>query len=83
MSNMADKIQTLASRNKADKLIKLLKNSDKEVVLEAIDALGQCVDDDAFNTLVSLLSSPRKGNAHARRQSAGHHGQRARQGVFA
>lgn len=53
-----NKIPKLVEKNKAEKLEALLKSKDMEVVLAAIDGLGQCTGDTAFNALVPLILSP-------------------------
>lgn len=53
-----DKISKMASKNQAEKLEKMLKDKDMTVVLAAIDALGHCTGDVAFNALVPLILSP-------------------------
>ena len=52
------KIGKMIEKNDAEKLEKLLKDKDMEVVLAAIDGLGQCTGDTAFNALVPLILSP-------------------------
>ena len=52
------KIGKMIEKNDAEKLEKLLKDKDMEVVLAAIDGLGQCSGDTAFNALVPLILSP-------------------------
>ena len=53
-----DKIGKMVEKNQAEKLEKLLKDKDQNVVLAAIDGLGQCTGDVSFNALVSLILSP-------------------------
>jgi len=61
-----EKIPKMITKNQAEKLEKLLKDKDQEVVLAAIDALGQCTGDTAFNALVPLLTSTEASvRAHA------------------
>lgn len=52
------KIDKMIEKNQAEKLEKLLKDKDQQVVLAAIDGLGQCTGDTAFNALVGLILSP-------------------------
>ena len=71
--NKMDKIAKLADKNDAVKLLGMLNDKDEKVVLAAIDALGRCNGDDAFNALVPLVH-----NASADvRTHAGHRPQRA------
>lgn len=56
--NKIDKIGKMVQKNQAEKLEKLLKDKDMAVVLAAIDGLGQCTGDVAFNALVPLILSP-------------------------
>ena len=53
--NKMDKIAKLADKNDAVKLLGMLNDKDEKVVLAAIDALGRCNGDDAFNALVPLV----------------------------
>ena len=53
--NKMDKIAKLADKNDALKLLGMLNDKDEKVVLAAIDALGRCNGDDAFNALVPLV----------------------------
>lgn len=53
--NKMDKIAKLADKNDAVKLLGMLNDKDEKVVLAAIDALGRCSGDDAFNALVPLV----------------------------
>ena len=52
------KISKMVDKNQAEKLENLLKDKDQTVVLAAIDGLGQCTGDTAFNALVGLILSP-------------------------
>ena len=52
------KIPTMMEKNQAEKLEKLLTDKDAQVQLAAIDALGQCTGDVAFNALVPLINHP-------------------------
>lgn len=56
--NKTNKIPKMVERNQSDKLAALLKDKKLDVVLAAIDGLGQCTGDVAFNALVPLLLSP-------------------------
>ena len=56
--NKIGKIGKLIEKNNAEKLEALLKDKDMEVVLAAIDGLGKCTGDTAFNALVPLILSP-------------------------
>lgn len=56
--NKLNKIPKMVEKNQAEKLEKLLTDKDMQVKLAAVDALGQCTGDVAFNALVPLLNSP-------------------------
>lgn len=56
--NKLSKIPKMMEKNQAEKLEKLLGDKDEQVKLAAIDALGKCTGDVAFNALVPLLNSP-------------------------
>lgn len=56
--NKLNKISKMVEKNQAENLEKLLKDKKPEVVLAAIDALGQCTGDVPFNALVPLILSP-------------------------
>ncbi len=51
----AEKLEKLAKKNKAGKLTALTENKDQSIALMAIDALGKCMDEGAYNNLVTLL----------------------------
>ena len=52
------KIGKMIEKNQVEKLESLLKDKNMDVVLAAIDGLGQCTGDTAFNALVPLILSP-------------------------
>lgn len=54
--NKLSKIPKMIEKNQAEKLEKLLADKDTQVRLAAIDGLGQCTGDVAFNALVPLLN---------------------------
>ena len=56
--NKLGKIEKMVSKNQPEKLEGLLKDKDLNVVLAAIDGLGKCTGDVAFNALVPLILSP-------------------------
>lgn len=56
--NKANKIQKCISKKTAAPVIKLLKDKDVTVVMQAIEALGKIPGDESYNELVSLLRSP-------------------------
>lgn len=56
--NKLNKIPKMVEKNQTEKLAGLLKDKKMDVVLAAIDALGQCTGDVAFNALVPLILSP-------------------------
>ncbi|HIU47688.1 MAG TPA: HEAT repeat domain-containing protein [Candidatus Fimadaptatus faecigallinarum] len=53
--NKLDKISKLAAKRDAGKLAGFVGDGKPEVRLAAIDALGKCEGDDAFNALVPLI----------------------------
>lgn len=53
--NKLNKIPKMVEKNQADKLTALLNDHDENVVLAAIDGLGQCTGDVPFNSLVPLV----------------------------
>ena len=67
--NKLGKIDKMVAKNQAEKLEVLLNDKDATVVLAAVDGLGRCTGDVAFNALVPLLNSPdadvREHGAHA------------------
>lgn len=52
------KIDGMVKKNQAEKLEKMLQDKNMDVVLAAIDGLGRCTGDTAFNALVPLILSP-------------------------
>lgn len=54
--NKLTKIPKMIEKNQAEKLEALLRDKDMQVCLAAIDGLGQCTGDAAFNALVPLLN---------------------------
>lgn len=50
-----EKIEKLAQKGHFDKVAEHLNDKNEAVRLAAIDALGQCADDVAFNALVPLV----------------------------
>jgi len=56
--NKLGKIEKMAEKNQAEKLQSLLNDKDATVVLAAVDALGRCTGDVAFNALVPLVHHP-------------------------
>jgi len=64
--NKLSKVAKMAEKNQAEKLAALLNDKDENVVYAAIDALGSCSGDVAFNALVPLVHNPNaKVRAHA------------------
>ena len=53
--NKMDKIEKLAQKGQEEKLVEFLKDKKEDVRLAAIDALGKCTGDVAFNALVPLV----------------------------
>ena len=56
--NKLGKIDKMVAKNQAEKLEALLKDKDSTVVLAAVDGLGHCTGDVAFNALVPLVHHP-------------------------
>ncbi|NLB39245.1 MAG: HEAT repeat domain-containing protein [Clostridiales bacterium] len=52
------RIEKYVSKDKPNKIIRMLNDRDESTVLAAIDGLGRCRDEDAFNALVPLIHSP-------------------------
>ena len=51
-----EKVEALAQKGKADKLIKFTRDTDKQVVLAAVRALGDLAgNEDALNALVGMM----------------------------
>ena len=64
--NKLGKVAKLAAKNQAEKLAAMLNDKNAGVVMAAIDALGSCTGDAAFNALVPLVRSADAGvRAHA------------------
>lgn len=59
------KLEKYVAKNKPKKIIPLLNNKDESVVLKAIEALGRCRDEDAFNVLVPLIRHDHEKIRHA------------------
>ena len=53
-----DTIEKLAQKGNAEKLKGMVNDKKPEVRLAAIDALGRCSDEVAFNTLTTLINAP-------------------------
>ena len=53
--NKLTKIDKMVEKNQAEKLHALLNDKDETVVLKAIEGLGKCTGDVAFNALVPLV----------------------------
>ncbi len=58
--NKLEKIAKLAEKGNAEKLASYLTDKHDDVRLAAIDALGRCHDDIAFNALVPLVHNSDK-----------------------
>ena len=56
--NKLGKIDKMVAKNQAEKLEVLLNDKDATVVLAAVDGLGRCTSDVAFNALVPLVHHP-------------------------
>ena len=57
MGNNIEKIEKLAQKGKAEKILAFLKSKDKETRLAAIRALGKCHDnEEAVNNLTSMMN---------------------------
>ncbi|MCI5771266.1 MAG: HEAT repeat domain-containing protein [Clostridiales bacterium] len=55
----SDKIAKAIEKKNAAGIIKYLNDKDAGVVMQAVAALGKVQGDDSYNTLVSLLRSPK------------------------
>ena len=53
--NSLKKIEKLAQKKNTEKLIEFVHNKHPETRLAAIDALGQCKNEAAYNALVALV----------------------------
>ena len=53
-----DKIEKYAQKGNAEKLKGMVGDKKPEVRLAAIDVLGRCSDEVAFNTLTTLINTP-------------------------
>ena len=53
--NKFEKIAKLAEKGEEEKLVSFVNDKHEDVHLAAIDALGRCSGDDAFNALVPLV----------------------------
>ena len=58
--NKFEKIAKLAEKDEEEKLVSFLNDKHEDVHLAAIDALGRCLGDVAFNALVPLVHSADK-----------------------
>ena len=56
--NKLSKIEKYAQKGNADKLKGLVHDKKEDVRLAAIDGLGRCKDEVAFNTLSTLMNDP-------------------------
>lgn len=66
-----DKIKKLVEKKHSDKLAAFTTDKNEEVRLAAIDGLGACGDDAAYNALVPLVHAPEASTrAHAVRALA-------------
>ena len=58
MGKNTEKINKLADKKKAAKLVAFLKSKDKETRLDAIRALGKCGGEEAINALTTNIITP-------------------------
>ena len=58
--NKFEKLAKLAEKGEEEKLVSFVNDKHEDVHLAAIDALGRCSGDVAFNALVPLVHSPDK-----------------------
>lgn len=66
--NKLSKIEKMVAKNQAEKLMGLLNDKDETVVYAALDGLGKCTGDVAFNALVPLVHNANPTvRAHAAR----------------
>ena len=59
--NSLKKIEKLAQKQNAEKLIEFVHDKHPQTRLAAIDALGQCKDEAAYNALIALVHDPDAG----------------------
>ena len=57
--NKEQQIEKLVEKKNAAGLIRFINDKDSVIALKAVEALGQGKGDDSYNTLISLLRSPR------------------------
>lgn len=55
--NKLTKIAKYVSKDKPDKIVPMLNSKDESIVLAAIEGLGRCRQEDAFNALVPMIHS--------------------------
>ena len=65
--NKLEKIEKLASKGDAAKIAEYVNDKHDDVRMAAIDALGKCQSDDAFNALVPLVHG---GDVEQRKHAA-------------
>ena len=58
MGKNTERINKLADKKKADKIVAFLKSKDKETRLDAIRALGKCGGAEAINALTTNIITP-------------------------
>lgn len=57
--NKEQKLEKMIAKNNAGGIIALVNSKDAALSLKAVEALGKVTGDDAYNTLITLLRSPR------------------------
>ena len=57
--NKEQKLEKMITKNNVSGIIALINNKDVTLSLKAVEALGKVTGDDAYNTLITLLRSPR------------------------
>ncbi len=57
--NKEQKLEKMIAKNNAAGIIGLVTSKDPSISLKAVEALGKVTGDDAYNTLITLLRSPR------------------------
>lgn len=53
------KLEKMIAKNNVSGIISLITSKDPALSLKAVEALGRVTGDDAYNTLITLLRSPR------------------------
>lgn len=57
--NKEQKLEKMVAKKNAAGIIALVNDKDTVIALKAVEALGKVPGDDSYNTLITLLRSPR------------------------